>query len=185
MLALCSAPEAEIATERLARPQFGLHRVEWHDADGPSVEFHLPHGEMIRVLREAGFEIEALHELQPAADAEDALPARVARVGAAVAVRGDLGGAEALSYGVGRELRLGRLDGRRLGRREHAPLGVGERAHVGERRRLDDVRRDALPGRRLARELEHHAGLAERVLAARDRADVELAQARLALARPR
>ena len=74
MLALCSAPEAEIATERLARPQFGLHRVEWHDADGPSVEFHLPHGELIRLLRETGFEVEALHELQPAADAEEDFP---------------------------------------------------------------------------------------------------------------
>ena len=97
LLALCSAPEAEIATERLARPQFGLHRVEWHDADGPSVEFHLPHGEMIRVLREAGFEIEALHELQPAADARTTYG--VTRVGAAVAVGGDLGGAEALGAG--------------------------------------------------------------------------------------
>jgi SAM-dependent methyltransferase len=69
LMILCSAPEAEVATEHLARPQFGLHRVEWNDADGPSVEFHLPHGEMIRLLRETGFEVEALHELQPAPDA--------------------------------------------------------------------------------------------------------------------
>lgn len=74
LLVLCSAPEAEVATEHLARPQFGLHRVEWHDADGPSIEFHLPHGEMIAVLRDAGFEIEALHELRPAADAETRFP---------------------------------------------------------------------------------------------------------------
>ena len=101
MLALCSAPEAEIATERLARPQFGLHRVEWHDADGPSVEFHLPHGELIRLLRDTGFEIEALHELQPARGRRGATSRTCRRVGAAVAVRGDLGDAEALSYGVG------------------------------------------------------------------------------------
>jgi len=69
LLVLCSAPDAEVATDRLARPQFGLHRVDWHDADGPSIEFHLPHGEMIRVLRETGFEVEALHELRPPADA--------------------------------------------------------------------------------------------------------------------
>jgi SAM-dependent methyltransferase len=69
LMILCSAPDSEIAGERLARPQFGLHRVEWHDADGTSIEFHLPHGELIRVLREAGFEVEALHELRPAADA--------------------------------------------------------------------------------------------------------------------
>jgi len=66
---LCSAPESEVATDRLARPQFGLYQVEWNDEDGPSIEFHLPHGEMIRVLREAGFEVEALHELRPPADA--------------------------------------------------------------------------------------------------------------------
>jgi SAM-dependent methyltransferase len=69
MVVLCSAPDAERATERLARPQFGLRRVEWHDEDGPSIEFHLPHGEMIRVLRETGFEVEALHELRPPEDA--------------------------------------------------------------------------------------------------------------------
>jgi ubiquinone/menaquinone biosynthesis C-methylase UbiE len=64
LVVLCSAPDAEAATERLARPQFGLYQVEWDDEDGHSIEFHLPHGEMIHVLREAGFEIEALHELQ-------------------------------------------------------------------------------------------------------------------------
>jgi SAM-dependent methyltransferase len=69
LVILCSAPDSEAATDQLARPQFGLHRVEWNDEDGPSVEFHLAHGEMIRVLREAGFEIEALHELRPAPDA--------------------------------------------------------------------------------------------------------------------
>jgi SAM-dependent methyltransferase len=68
LLVLCSAPDEELATERLARPQFGLRQVEWIDDDGPSIEFHLPHGEMIRLLRDEGFEIEALHELRPAAD---------------------------------------------------------------------------------------------------------------------
>jgi SAM-dependent methyltransferase len=69
LLVLCSAPDSEVATDRLARPQFGLDQVEWNDPEGPSVEFHLPHGEMIRVLREAGFEVESLHELRPPADA--------------------------------------------------------------------------------------------------------------------
>ena len=58
------------ATDRLARPQFGLRRVEWDDEEGHSIEFHLPHGEMLRVLRANGFEVEALHELQ--APPEDA-----------------------------------------------------------------------------------------------------------------
>jgi SAM-dependent methyltransferase len=69
LLVMCLTPDTEPATDRLARPQFGLYRVEWDDDEGPSVEFHLPHGAMIRVLRENGFEIEALHELRPAADA--------------------------------------------------------------------------------------------------------------------
>jgi SAM-dependent methyltransferase len=69
LLILCSAPDSEVAAERLARPQFGLHRVEWHDADGASIEFHLPHGEMISLLRGTGFDVEALHELRPPADA--------------------------------------------------------------------------------------------------------------------
>ena len=44
------------------RPYFGMHRFEWVDED--SVEFHIGHGEMIRVLRQNGFEIENLIELQ-------------------------------------------------------------------------------------------------------------------------
>jgi len=59
--------EGEAATNALLRPAFGLHRLEWpHDA---SVEFHLTHAEWIRVLRSAGFEIEALLEVKPPAHA--------------------------------------------------------------------------------------------------------------------
>ena len=40
------------AGERLARPLFGMHRMTW--SDGPaSVEFHLPHGDLIALLRMA------------------------------------------------------------------------------------------------------------------------------------
>jgi SAM-dependent methyltransferase len=46
----------------LLRDYFGMHRFEW--PDDPSVDFHLGHGEMIRLLRECGLEIEALVELQ-------------------------------------------------------------------------------------------------------------------------
>jgi len=52
------------ATERMLRPQFGMHREEWPDSD--SVEFHLSHGDWIRLLRDNGFEIEELIELRPA-----------------------------------------------------------------------------------------------------------------------
>ena len=51
------------ATERLLRPYFGMHRFEWPDDE--SVEFHLGHGDMIRLLRRCGFEVEDLVELRP------------------------------------------------------------------------------------------------------------------------
>ena len=51
------------ATERLLRPLFGLHRMEW--PEDPSVEFHLPHGEWVRLLRASGFEVTDLIEIQP------------------------------------------------------------------------------------------------------------------------
>jgi SAM-dependent methyltransferase len=52
------------AAEHLLRPYFGMHRFEWPDND--SVEFHLGHGDMIRLLRSCGLEVEDLLELRPA-----------------------------------------------------------------------------------------------------------------------
>jgi SAM-dependent methyltransferase len=54
--------------ECLQRPQRGMNRIEWPDTG--EVEFHLPHGELIDLLRGAGFEIERLLELHAPADAE-------------------------------------------------------------------------------------------------------------------
>jgi SAM-dependent methyltransferase len=51
------------ATERLLRPYFGMHRFEWPDDN--SVEFHLGHGDMIRLLRRCGLDVEDLLELRP------------------------------------------------------------------------------------------------------------------------
>jgi SAM-dependent methyltransferase len=51
------------ATGRLLRPYFGMHRFEWPDSE--SVEFHLGHGDMIRLLRLCGLEVEDLVELRP------------------------------------------------------------------------------------------------------------------------
>jgi len=59
--------DEEPALERLVHPQFGMYRFEW---PGGGVEYHLPHGEWIRLLRDNGFEVEALHELQAPPDAE-------------------------------------------------------------------------------------------------------------------
>jgi SAM-dependent methyltransferase len=55
-------PEAP-AGDRLLRPYFGMHRLEWSDDE--SVEFHLPHGEMIALLRRCGFVVEELIEVRP------------------------------------------------------------------------------------------------------------------------
>ncbi|MFL5822184.1 MAG: class I SAM-dependent methyltransferase [Solirubrobacteraceae bacterium] len=64
LVVLCMPDEEDApADDRLLRPYFGMHRFEWSDDD--SVEFHLPHGEMISVLRRAGFEVEELIELRP------------------------------------------------------------------------------------------------------------------------
>jgi SAM-dependent methyltransferase len=65
VLAMLCAPddEEEPASDRLLRPYFGMHRFEWPGDD--SVEFHLPHGEMIALLRRSGFEVEELIEIRP------------------------------------------------------------------------------------------------------------------------
>jgi SAM-dependent methyltransferase len=67
---LCSPPDDEEAPvgETLVRPQFGgLGRMEWSDG---GVEFHLAHGDLIRLLRASGFDIEDLVELQAPEGAE-------------------------------------------------------------------------------------------------------------------
>ena len=56
------------ATESLQRPQRDLNRIEWPDTG--EVEFHLPHGELIALLRGSGFEIERLVELYAPEGAE-------------------------------------------------------------------------------------------------------------------
>ena len=66
MLTLPDAPDAA-AGDRLLRPYFGMHRFEWSDDD--SVEFHLPHGELIALLRRYGFVIEELLEIRPSDEA--------------------------------------------------------------------------------------------------------------------
>ena len=50
------------STDRLRRDQFGMHRFEWPDDE--SVEFHISHGDWIRLLRRSGFEITDLVEIQ-------------------------------------------------------------------------------------------------------------------------
>jgi SAM-dependent methyltransferase len=63
LLTLCVPDENDVpATERLLRPAFGMHRLEW--PDDPGVEFHLSHGDWLRLLRRSGFEVEDLIEVR-------------------------------------------------------------------------------------------------------------------------
>lgn len=62
---LCDPDEGEEVPvgERLVRPYFGMRRMEWDGED--TVEFHLPHGEMIDLLGANGLQVEKLIELRP------------------------------------------------------------------------------------------------------------------------
>jgi SAM-dependent methyltransferase len=66
---LCSPDEGSVG-EQLVRPQFGMHRFEWRGEE-EGVEFHLAHGDMLRLLCETGFEVEGLWELQAPETAQD------------------------------------------------------------------------------------------------------------------
>jgi len=65
LLMLCVPEEDGVAAgTRLLRPQFGMHRFDWSDPD--VTDFHLSHGDWIRLLRANGFEVLDLLELRPA-----------------------------------------------------------------------------------------------------------------------
>jgi len=66
-LSILTCPDVGASTMELQRDLFGLNRVEF---DQDSVEFHLPTGPMIRLLRANGFEVEDLIDIQPPAGAE-------------------------------------------------------------------------------------------------------------------
>ena len=66
-LAYLCYPEVGPVTETLQRPQFGMYRIQWPDT--PGTEYHLSHGDWIRLLRANGFEIDDLIEPQAAPDA--------------------------------------------------------------------------------------------------------------------
>ena len=65
---LCCPDEEDVpAGDELLRPLFGMHRIEWSDDE--SVEFHLPTGKMIDLLRDCDLTVEQLIEVRPPADA--------------------------------------------------------------------------------------------------------------------
>ncbi len=72
--ALCDPDEGEDVQvgERLARPYFGMRRFEW--AGEESVEFHLPHGELIALLGANGLQVVELTEVRPPEDSTTRYP---------------------------------------------------------------------------------------------------------------
>jgi SAM-dependent methyltransferase len=66
LVILCSPDEEAPATQTLQRPQFGMYRLDWPEG---GVEYHLGHGDWVRLLRANGFEILDLIELQAPAEA--------------------------------------------------------------------------------------------------------------------
>jgi len=68
LLVALTAPAAGACTDRLIRPQRGLHELTWPDEEG--VEFHLPHGEWIALLSRHGLTVTGLHELYAPEGAE-------------------------------------------------------------------------------------------------------------------
>lgn len=72
VLTYLTVPDIEAdgpADDRLKRPQFGMHQITWPDDKHGAVEFHLAHGDWIRLLRSNGFEVEDLLEVQVPKDA--------------------------------------------------------------------------------------------------------------------
>ena len=67
VLAYLCSPDTGAVMERLQRPQFGMYRIHWPEELG--IEYHLAHGDWIRLLRANGFDVEDLIELQAPPDA--------------------------------------------------------------------------------------------------------------------
>ncbi|HZS93263.1 MAG TPA: class I SAM-dependent methyltransferase [Chloroflexota bacterium] len=69
-LSMLCMPETGPVTTSLQRPLSDLGRMVWDD-DDPGVEFHPSPGELIRILRGAGFEVLDMIELLARPDAAD------------------------------------------------------------------------------------------------------------------
>jgi len=66
LVLMCAVEDEDATSTMLQRPQRGMCRFDWPDGE---VGFHLGHGDMFRVLRDAGFEVENLLELYAPDDA--------------------------------------------------------------------------------------------------------------------
>jgi len=73
ILMLCVPDEeGSPATDRMIRDYHGMHRFAW--PDDPGVEFHLGHGDWVRLFRANGLAVENLLELRPAEAATTRYP---------------------------------------------------------------------------------------------------------------
>ena len=63
VLMACTPEDGAQTATTLERDYFHMHRFEF--PGDTSVEFHLPHGDWVRLLRANGFELEDLIEVQP------------------------------------------------------------------------------------------------------------------------
>jgi SAM-dependent methyltransferase len=63
ILMACTPADGGPAVERLVRDYFSSYRIEFGDDTG--VEFHLTHGQWVRLLRATGFAVDNLIELRP------------------------------------------------------------------------------------------------------------------------
>jgi SAM-dependent methyltransferase len=68
---LCSpdTPDGKVG-EQLLRPHFGMHRMDWEGQD-EGTDFHLGHGDMLRLLLDNGLEVVGLWEIQAGESAKD------------------------------------------------------------------------------------------------------------------
>ena len=60
LVILCATENPDGTSEKLQRPQREMYRFAW---DSGGVEFHPGHGELLAIVRDAGFEVERLVEL--------------------------------------------------------------------------------------------------------------------------
>lgn len=72
LAAVCASADGESVDERLHRPWFDLHRLDWRDSaiDPGGIEFNLPFSAWLGLFADAGFGVEGYLELQAPPDAE-------------------------------------------------------------------------------------------------------------------
>ncbi|MFO7546578.1 MAG: hypothetical protein R6W77_13885 [Trueperaceae bacterium] len=65
---VCSPEDGSVVTERLARPYFDLHRLDWTqvEVDPGGIEFNLPISGWFALFRHLGLEVEEFLEPRPA-----------------------------------------------------------------------------------------------------------------------